>query len=776
MANTTSITRRQLTNLNEPQQLRELNRQMEWIWHQLLGGLTEKAMSTTGIRQVTKRIETTVASELTVTDLEANAISAAMVNFMVANVDVANIDMANLNDLQAVFVGAANASIDVADIDVAHIKRMSTGTAFVREEIGGKVYIDDLAVSEANIVNLAAGTVLLNDTNGDLVELYVDNQGVVHTRPASYDGNDIIIQNTLNGNRIIQNSITADRLNANEIFALSGAIMDLIADHIDVSRISVGQLNANRIDLGAIFYRDVYFPDETDVSTLLEGQVISNGWITNSTPNSHGIQILQIDDCTEYAGNEFNVTFESNEMVSGGYAVYIDLSGVNPDEEELWDLPAGTEVEQTADGYRYTFTRTIDSGMSGYSYKMYAGGTNTKVKNVRINVVAKTTDLKLRFARHIGLDRNGLQVGGLEVDKNGNLTTTGTITGNIVGYLPLAGGAMTGPISYQGTKATYQMIKFIDNTADEYGNGIAIGGGGATIIGGGESAATASAEVNSGGDEILYLCNDGDVLVLSNLQNGWNNRKTFTFGANGTLTAPAFSGPLTGNVTGNCSGSSGSCTGNAATATALSSNAGNVNTPVYFSGGKPVATNNKLGAINANGYWGMRGADNGDSWIRTTSSGIIPVQSGGAGSGHCSIGTSSWYFSTAYIDNVYGKLNGSCTGNAANVTGTVAIGHGGTGATSVSGAQANLGIRRGTTSGGISVSAGSYKDYAVTWTALSSVPTVVVGFSTSSTAGAFGKCCVAVKTDSITKTGCTFRLFNGDSTARSPNISWIVIG
>lgn len=35
----------------------------------------------------------------------------------------------------------------------------------------------------------------------------------------------------------------------------------------------------------------------------------------------------------------------------------------------------------------------------------------------------------------------------------------------------------------------------------------------------------------------------------------------------GTLTATKFSGPLTGNVTGNCSGSSGSCTGNSATAT-----------------------------------------------------------------------------------------------------------------------------------------------------------------------------------------------------------------
>jgi len=32
------------------------------------------------------------------------------------------------------------------------------------------------------------------------------------------------------------------------------------------------------------------------------------------------------------------------------------------------------------------------------------------------------------------------------------------------------------------------MIKFIDNTADTYGNGIAIGGGGLVVIGGGESS------------------------------------------------------------------------------------------------------------------------------------------------------------------------------------------------------------------------------------------------------------------------------------------------
>lgn len=61
----------------------------------------------------------------------------------------------------------------------------------------------------------------------------------------------------------------------------------------------------------------------------------------------------------------------------------------------------------------------------------------------------------------------------------------------------------------------------------------------------------------------------------------------------------------------------------------------------------------KLGAVSANGFYGMARPDgNTSDWIRTTLSGIIPYQSGGAGSGHCGIGTSSWYFSSIYVDQV----------------------------------------------------------------------------------------------------------------------------
>ena len=79
-----------------------------------------------------------------------------------------------------------------------------------------------------------------------------------------------------------------------------------------------------------------------------------------------------------------------------------------------------------------------------------------------------------------------------------------------------------------------------------------------------------------------------------------------------------------------------------------------VNGRVYVNGGfNPV-----LSAEFNNDYWGIRTPDGGDDWIRTPKTGLLPYTYGKAGSGHSSLGTNNRYFSTAYIDKVYGNLKG----------------------------------------------------------------------------------------------------------------------
>lgn len=107
-------------------------------------------------------------------------------------------------------------------------------------------------------------------------------------------------------------------------------------------------------------------------------------------------------------------------------------------------------------------------------------------------------------------------------------------------YLKLSGGAMTGNIRYEGSKGTYDMITFVDNNADTYGNGICIGGGGLTIIGGGESANAVLSQHTSGGDEYMIVANDAAIDFFSNLQDGWNSRKAGSFDTSGYWNGAGF--------------------------------------------------------------------------------------------------------------------------------------------------------------------------------------------------------------------------------------------
>ena len=230
----------------------------------------------------------------------------------------------------------------------------------------------------------------------------------------------------------------------------------------------------------------------------------------------------------------------------------------------------------------------------------------------------------------------------------------------LAGYLPISGGTLTGNLNLKPASGEGGEIHLDASTANRTENGIILD--------------------QQGGNFRIFGVPSAD-----------GTTKT---GSGTPLVINPYSKTITGGYT-----LTGALSGNASSATALTSSAGSATQPVYFSGGKPVACSYTLGksvpadakftdtntwrgiqnnltstatdqslaaaqgkvlnekkmsAVSANGYYGMARPDNNTSdWIRTTTNGLIPVQSGGRGSGHSALGTDSWYFSKAYVDHVY---------------------------------------------------------------------------------------------------------------------------
>lgn len=296
-----------------------------------------------------------------------------------------------------------------------------------------------------------------------------------------------------------------------------------------------------------------------------------------------------------------------------------------------------------------------------------------------------------------------------------NLTSTSTtdslsaaqgkiLKGLVDGKLSLAGGTMTGPVKWNGNDSLPQF-----SDAPKYLVGIEPFADDGTMkwqriesikVGAATSADSANAAPWSGitgkpstftpsSHKQAYTASECTVYTADDN----------TMGVTAAAVKKAFGIFEPKAHTHNYAGSA-SAGGSATSAVKLdTATAGSATQPVYFSGGKPVACtytlaksvpadakftdtntwrgvqNNltstatdqslaaaqgkvlneaKMGAVSANGFYGMARPDgNTSDWIRTTSNGIIPIQNGARGSGHGGIGTSSWYFSSSYIDHMY---------------------------------------------------------------------------------------------------------------------------
>lgn len=245
-----------------------------------------------------------------------------------------------------------------------------------------------------------------------------------------------------------------------------------------------------------------------------------------------------IMDC--YSGTDIGggVAFGVNRQKLGAYIMRSTAA------RTAWVESA--ELLHTQNYTSYTVTKT-GSGASGTWGISISGNATTSTKLVTARSINGTnfdgsgniTTATWGTARTLTIGNTGKSVNG-GGNVSWSLSEIGAAASNHThSYLPLSGGAMTGNISYRGSKATYKMIEFIDNSSDEYGNGIAIGGGGLTIIGGGESADVVKSTSTRGGDERLILANDGAIDIYTNCQNGIDKATHITIDNTGLYSGTA---------------------------------------------------------------------------------------------------------------------------------------------------------------------------------------------------------------------------------------------
>lgn len=151
-----------------------------------------------------------------------------------AEIGRAQIGFAQVQHLEAKVAELCTAVIQTADVDWAHIKDLATDRAIITKGVNGKLYVTDLAVTEANMVSLTTGELVLKGADGRFYALTVDADGNVTTELKQVENGDVKDLSINAGEKIIEGSVTAACLNAKDIFADNALIRQLMAANIDV--------------------------------------------------------------------------------------------------------------------------------------------------------------------------------------------------------------------------------------------------------------------------------------------------------------------------------------------------------------------------------------------------------------------------------------------------------------------------------------------------------------------------------------------------------------
>ena len=420
--------------------------------------------------------------------------AAEVANIANANIKSATIDTAQIRDLAAYTANIANANIKNATIKFAQIEGLTAGSALIQEAVGDKVMIADLAVTEANMVSLTLGSLVLKGKDGSFYSILVGEDGQIKTELKQIVNSDIKDLSLNAGEKLIEGSITAACLNVKEIFANKALIGAIRTANLDA-----GEITANKAFIEQLATSLIESPDDTGL------KLASQNFVTLHVPGELKNASVTVDkNGVEITGGKITMDASTAIDILSGSALNVNGGSVSVGASGTITLASGG-------------TMTIGSGSS---IKINSGAA-LDVTSGSVNVSSGTMTLSGSIIQMTGSTL------ALKSDGKMNIESGGALNVASGGAVNIAGGtiALTSSATLGITGSTVNINS---------GSSLNIVSGGSIKVSGGTLSLESSATMN-----IV----SGTLIVQSGSSVSINTGGTFTIGSGN------FSIDASGNVT-----------------------------------------------------------------------------------------------------------------------------------------------------------------------------------------------------------------------------------
>ena len=169
------------------------------------------------------------------------SLTAAVADIAEAKIAGASITAAQIDDLDATVASILHAQVATGEFDFAEVENLLSSVFVLGQGIAGSVSIENLTVTQANMLGAVIGSLVLPGEDGKYYEITVGTDGALSTAEVEVSAGEIEAGVTQGGKPIAATSINAGSIHGSTVTAQQAILNTILTQALTAGQITAGQ-------------------------------------------------------------------------------------------------------------------------------------------------------------------------------------------------------------------------------------------------------------------------------------------------------------------------------------------------------------------------------------------------------------------------------------------------------------------------------------------------------------------------------------------------------
>lgn len=200
-----------------------------------------ESINTEALQAESVTAEKLAAGSVTAGKIQTGALDAVVIDAVTARLkEIVSADITT-DELSAAIADIIKMNAEIGSFGMADVVNLLANALILESGTAGSMYITNLAVTSANILNATLGELVIKGEDGNYYRVVVGSDGTIKTEMVTVTDQEIEAGMTADGKQLVVSTANIGSLNSQHISAASAIISTIVTDALDAGKITAAQ-------------------------------------------------------------------------------------------------------------------------------------------------------------------------------------------------------------------------------------------------------------------------------------------------------------------------------------------------------------------------------------------------------------------------------------------------------------------------------------------------------------------------------------------------------